>query len=76
MTRNSGQCLYLPKYLVSFKTCIIGHMPYKCHIGVGTKTANMWYDSGYRTLKEVLEKAKLVKAVRLGIQLLPHFDQP
>ncbi|KAI7883174.1 DNA polymerase beta, N-terminal domain-like protein [Lichtheimia hyalospora FSU 10163] len=43
--------------------------------GVGTKTANMWYNSGYRTLKEVLEKAKLVKAVKLGIQLLPHFDQ-
>ncbi|KAI9313149.1 hypothetical protein BX666DRAFT_2030532 [Dichotomocladium elegans] len=46
--------------------------------GVGPKTANIWYDQGYRTLQQVLDDpgAKLVKAVRMGIQLLPDFDQP
>ena len=43
-------------------------------IGVGPSTANLWYDKGYRSLQEVLGHAKLVKAVKLGIQLLPDFE--
>ncbi|KAI7859298.1 hypothetical protein BDC45DRAFT_497303 [Circinella umbellata] len=44
--------------------------------GVGPSTANLWYDKGHRSLQEVLDQAKLAKAVKLGIQLLPDFDQP
>ena len=45
-------------------------------IGVGPSTANLWYDKGYRSLQEVLDHAKLAKAVKLGIQLLPDFELP
>lgn len=43
--------------------------------GVGVTTAKLWWDTGYRTLLEVLENAKLTATVRLGIELLPDFDQ-
>ncbi|KAI8149975.1 hypothetical protein BJV82DRAFT_585360 [Fennellomyces sp. T-0311] len=44
--------------------------------GVGPSTASIWWDRGYRTLQEILDQAKLVKAVRLGIELLPDLEQP
>ncbi|KAL1930346.1 hypothetical protein VTP01DRAFT_10508 [Rhizomucor pusillus] len=44
--------------------------------GVGVATARIWWDSGYRTLQEVLENAKLTNTVRLCIELLPDLIQP
>ncbi|KAF7728248.1 hypothetical protein EC973_006529 [Apophysomyces ossiformis] len=44
--------------------------------GVGPSTAKIWWDIGYRTLQEVLDKAQLSAAVRLGIELLPDLIQP
>lgn len=45
-------------------------------IGVGPATARIWWESGYRTLQDVLDNAKLTTSVRLGIELLPDFIQP
>ncbi|KAI9265088.1 hypothetical protein BDA99DRAFT_507687 [Phascolomyces articulosus] len=44
--------------------------------GVGPSTASLWYAQGYRTLQDVLDRAKLAKAVKLGIELLPDLEQP
>jgi hypothetical protein len=44
-------------------------------IGVGAVTAKIWWNLGYRTLQEVLDKAKLTATVQLGIHLLPDFNQ-
>lgn len=43
--------------------------------GVGAVTAHIWWDLGYRSLQEVLDKAKLTPVVRLGIELFPDFSQ-
>lgn len=43
--------------------------------GVGAVTANIWWNLGYKTLQDVLDKAKISPAVRLGITLLPDFSQ-
>ncbi|CAO3629478.1 unnamed protein product [Mucor hiemalis] len=43
--------------------------------GVGAVTAHIWWNLGYRTLQEVLDKAKLTPIVRLGIELFPDFSQ-
>ncbi|KAI9245373.1 hypothetical protein BDA99DRAFT_565927 [Phascolomyces articulosus] len=44
--------------------------------GVGPSTANIWWDKGCRSLQEVLDNAKPPASIRLGIELLPDFNQP
>ncbi|KAI9470550.1 MAG: hypothetical protein EXX96DRAFT_584790 [Benjaminiella poitrasii] len=45
--------------------------------GVGSIVAHSWWNKGYRTLQEVLDnESTLSKTIRLGIQLLPDFEQP
>ncbi|KAI7898477.1 uncharacterized protein BX663DRAFT_555834 [Cokeromyces recurvatus] len=44
--------------------------------GVESTLANYWWNKGYRTLQEVLDKEhNLSPTIRLGIQLLPSFEQ-
>ncbi|CAO3652141.1 unnamed protein product [Mucor fragilis] len=43
--------------------------------GVGVTTARLWWEMGYKTLQEVLDNAKLTATIKLGIELLPDFDQ-
>ncbi|GAN06532.1 DNA polymerase beta [Mucor ambiguus] len=43
--------------------------------GVGATTARIWWELGYKTLQEVLDNAKLSTTIKLGIELLPDFDQ-
>ncbi|KAI9256416.1 hypothetical protein EDC94DRAFT_586867 [Helicostylum pulchrum] len=48
---------------------------FKKVFGVGVVTANAWWNLGYRTLQEVLDKGNISSALRNGINLLPDFDQ-
>ncbi|KAI8997789.1 hypothetical protein BDB01DRAFT_57375 [Pilobolus umbonatus] len=43
--------------------------------GVGRYTAIAWWDQGYRSLQEVLEKANISQSIRLSIKLLPDLIQ-
>ncbi|KAG2228127.1 hypothetical protein INT45_009173 [Circinella minor] len=43
--------------------------------GVGPSTANIWWDKGYRSLQEVLDRAKPPESIQLAIELLSEFDQ-
>lgn len=43
--------------------------------GVGPNTARIWWETGYRTLQDVLDQAKLTSTVRLGIKLFPDFEK-
>ncbi|KAI8090613.1 hypothetical protein BDF21DRAFT_411667 [Thamnidium elegans] len=43
--------------------------------GAGVVTANSWWNLGYRTLQEVLDKGNISSVLRIGINLLPDFDQ-
>ncbi|KAL7312998.1 hypothetical protein PS15m_008700 [Mucor circinelloides] len=43
--------------------------------GVGVTAARLWWKMGYKTLQEVLDNAKLTATIKLGIELLPDFDQ-
>jgi hypothetical protein len=45
-------------------------------VGVGVSTAKIWWDSGYRTLQEVLDNEKLTPTAQLSIQLFPELNQP
>lgn len=43
--------------------------------GVGMKTAERWYANGYRTLKDILKRAKLTKAQEIGIKYYDELNQ-
>ncbi|KAI9493659.1 hypothetical protein BDB00DRAFT_787767 [Zychaea mexicana] len=43
---------------------------------VGPSTANRWWDNGYRTFQDVLDRGRPNESIKLGIQLLPEFEQP
>jgi hypothetical protein len=45
-------------------------------LGVGVTTAKLWWDLGYRTLREVSENAKLTATVQVGISIFPDLCQP
>jgi DNA polymerase/3'-5' exonuclease PolX len=43
--------------------------------GVGVKTAEKWYDMGYRSIKDILKKVKLTHAQEIGIKYLNELNE-